>query len=227
MKKASPTTKKSRTKKPVFDGPLVSVVMPAYNASRIIDNAIHSVLGQTYENWELIVVDDCSTDNTLEILRQFKSDKIKLITSKRNSGAVKAMNRGIRAARGKYIAFIDANDMWQPDKLERQLDFMKKKEAGFVFSSYVFADKKGRPKGKVMRMPALIDFSKKNMIMTSTVMLDTNIVSKVDVKMEQGEKKWMRALEKAGWAYGMHEVMAIRGYNPGLSFFEKMRRGVR
>ena len=82
-------------------------------------------------------------------------------------------------------------------------------------------------KGKVIRMPAVIDSSKKNLIMTSTVMLDMKIISKTDAKMEQGKRKWMGAFEKVGQAYGMHKVMAIRGYDPGLSFFEKIRRGVR
>ena len=102
--------RKARVKKPVFDGPLVSIVMPAYNAAKFLDDTIHSVLGQTYENWELIVVDDHSVDNTLEVLKQFKSDKIKVIACKKNGGAVNATNRGIRAAKGDILCFIDAND---------------------------------------------------------------------------------------------------------------------
>ncbi|MBR3252631.1 glycosyltransferase family 2 protein [Candidatus Saccharibacteria bacterium] len=230
MKKASSTGKKNTVKKPVFDGPLVSIVMPAYNAEKFIDDTIHSVLGQSYENWELIIVDDASTDKTLEVVRQFGCDKIRVITCKRNGGAMSATNRGIRAARGKYLAFIDANDVWQPNKLKRQLSFMVEKETGFSFASYIYADAKGRPKGRKVRIPEVVEARqgfKDGLIMTSTVMLDMKVVSKADVKMEQNEKKWMRALEKAGRACGMCEVMAIRGYDPGLSFFEKMRRGVR
>lgn len=226
VRKAAPR----KMKKPVFDGPLVSIVMPAYNAEKFIDDTIHSVLGQSYENWELIIVDDASTDKTLEVVGQFSCDKIRVIACKRNGGAMAATNRGIRVARGEYIAFIDANDMWQPNKLKRQLDFMAEKDAGFSFASYVYADVKGRPKGKVMRMPEIIEVRqgfKDGLIMTSTVILDMKVVSKADAKMEEGEKKWLRALKKAGRACGMREVMAIRGYNPQLSFFEKMRRGVR
>lgn len=216
------TRKKTKTEK----GPLVSIVMPVFNVAKIIDDTIHSVLGQSYENFELIIVDDHSADKTLEVISQFKSDKIRVIKCKRNGGAINATNRGIRAARGKYLAFIDAGDVWQPNKLSRQLNFMSENKAGLVFSSYVFADVKGRPKGKVVRMPAMIDASRANLIVTSTVMLDMKKLSKSDVKFEQG-KKWQRALEKAEGGYGMHEVMVIKGYNPNLSFFEKMRRGVR
>lgn len=216
------TRKKTKTEK----GSLVSIVMPVFNAEKNIDNTIHSVLGQSYDNWELIIVDDHSTDKTLEVIGQFKSEKIRVIICKKNTGAINATNRGIRAARGKYLAFIDAGDVWQPDKLSRQLNFMSENKAGLVFSSYVFADVKGRPKGKVVRMPAMIDASRANLIVTSTVMLDMKNLSKSDVKFDQG-KKWQRALDKVGSGYGMHEVMAIKGYNPNLSFFEKMRRGVR
>ena len=224
--KKSKVVKTRAKKKAAPLGPLVSVVMPVFNVAKIIDDTIHSVLGQSYENFELIIVDDHSADKTLEVISQFKSDKIRVIKCKRNGGAINATNRGIRAARGKYLAFIDAGDMWQPNKLKRQLDFMLEKDVAFAFSSYVFADKKGRPKGKVVRMPDSIDVSRNSLIVTSTVMLDMKKLKKSDVKFER-DKKWQRALDKAGCGCGMHEVMAIRGYNPNLSFFEKMRRGVR
>lgn len=217
MKKASPTTKKSRTKKPVFDGPLVSIVMPAYNVADFIDAAIHSVLGQTYENWELIVVDDCSTDKTLEVVKQFGCDKIRVIALKKNGGAAKARNCGIKAARGTVLCFIDADDLWQPGKLSAQLEFMKEKDAAFVFASYVFADKKGRPNGKVVRVPATITYKqalKNTTIWTSTVMFNMKKLSKKDIEMPdvrrgQDTATWWKVLKKVDCAYGLYEVMAI------------------
>ena len=249
MKKASSTVKevstkkvrKTRAKKPVFDGfdsfvnfdgPLVSIVMPAHNAAEFIDDAIHSVLGQTYENWELLVVDDASDDNTLEVVKQFGDARIRVISCKCNGGAAKARNRGVRAARGAVLCFIDADDLWQPGKLAAQLDFMKEKDAAFVFASYVFADSKGRPNGKVVRVPSVVEssfrqFGKSSAILTSTVMFDMNKIAKADAMMDEGKGKWQRALEKLGQAYGMYPVMAIRGYDAKASFWQKMRRGVR
>ena len=206
--------------------PLVSIVMPVFNGANCIDETIHSVLGQTYDNFELIIVDDASTDNTLDVVDQFKNDKIKVIRSKRNCGAVRATNRGIRAARGEYLAFIDANDRWQPGKLKQQIEFMSENKAAFSFASYVFADKNGRPNGRVVRAPASIDFAKNKVIMTSTVMLNMNGLNRSGVKMEQGDKKWQRMFDETERAYGMHEVMAIRGYDLKVPIWKKVWRRV-
>lgn len=208
---------KKSSKKSVLKGPLVSIVMPAYNAAGFIDDTIHSILGQTYENWELIVVDDHSSDNTLEVLKQFKSERIRVIACKKNGGAAKARNRGVRASKGAFLCFIDADDLWQPSKLERQLEFMKETGAAFSFTSYVFADSKGRPNGKVVRVPSSITYKqalKNTTIWTSTVMFDMKRLSKkdvemVDVRRGQDTATWWKVLKKVERAYGMREVMAI------------------
>lgn len=206
------TRKKTKTEK----GPLVSIVVPVYNAADFIDDTIHSVLGQSYENWELIIVDDHSTDKTLEVVRQFKCEKIKVITLARNSGVAKARNRGVSAARGRYICFLDADDLWQPSKLKHQVEFMKEKDCAFSFTSYVFADAKGRPNGKVVRVPSEITYRqalKNTTIWTSTVMLDMKKLSKKDLKMpdvrSEDTATWWRILKKIEKAYGMKEVTAI------------------
>lgn len=221
--------KKTGEKKTGARKPLVSIVMPVYNGSNYIDNTIHSVLGQTYKDWELIVVDDASTDNTLEVISEFSSDKIRVIKCRKNGGAAKARNRGIRAAKGRYICFLDADDLWQPRKLEWQIEFMREKDCVFSFGSYVFADAKGRPSGKVVRVPESITgrrILRKNLIVDSTVMLDTQKVKKSDLMVEQSGEKWSFLLEKAGRAYGIHEVMAICGYDSELSIFGKWWRRV-
>ena len=219
------TQKKNGMKK----APLVSIVVPTFNAGKFIDDTIHSVLGQTYENWELIVVDDGSSDNTLEVLRRFKSDKIRVISMKRNGGAAKARNRGISACTGRYICFLDADDLWQPSKLERQVEFMKEKDCAFSFASYVFADANGRPNGKVVRVPATINYKqalKNTTIWTSTVMFDMKKLKKTDIKMPDVKNIWESVLKRVEFAFGMRDVMAIRRYNAMIPFWQKIWRRV-
>lgn len=206
-----------KSKKSVLKGPLVSIVVPMHNAADFIDDTIHSVLGQTYENWELILVDDASSDNTLEVVKQFANDKISVISLKRNGGAAKARNRGVSAARGRYVCFLDADDLWQPDKLARQIAFMDETGAAFSYASYVFADSKGRPNGKVVRVPATITYKqalKNTTIWTSTVMFDMKKLKKVDIKMPdvrrgQDTATWWKVLKKVDYAFGLKDVMAI------------------
>ena len=224
------TRKKTKTEK----GPLISVVVPVYNAADFIDDTIHSVLGQSYENWELIIVDDHSTDKTLEVVRQFKCEKIKVIALARNTGVAKARNRGVSVACGRYICFLDADDLWQPSKLKHQVEFMKEKDCAFSYTSYVFADAKGRPNGKVVRVPGEITYRqalKNTTIWTSTVMFDMKKLLKKDLKMPDVKNAdvapWCRVLEKVDFAFGMKEVTVIRGYEAGISFWKKMMRRVR
>ena len=111
---------------------LVSIIMPSYNSEKYISVSVKSIISQSYVNWELIVVDDCSTDNTLEIVQSFEDDRIKILKNEHNSGAAVSRNRGLREARGKWVAFLDSDDVWHPDKLLLQLNFMK--ENGYSFS---------------------------------------------------------------------------------------------
>ena len=210
--------KQSKLKKSVKTTPLVSIVMPAFNSEEFICDAVDSVLAQTYENWELIIVDDCSTDNTRKVLKKFNSyGNIKVITCRQNGGAAKARNRGITEARGAFLCFIDADDLWEPDKLRRQLGFMKKNDAAFSFASYVFADANGVPNDKIVHVPATITYKqalKNTTIWTSTVMLDMTKLSKKDVEMPdvrrgQDTATWWKVLKKVGKAYGLDEIMAI------------------
>jgi teichuronic acid biosynthesis glycosyltransferase TuaG len=205
-----------QSKRSAKQGPLVSIVMPAFNSAAFIDEAIHSVIGQTYENWELIIVDDGSTDNTLDILKQFKSEKIKVLEMGKNSGAAQARNKGIRASKGAFLCFIDADDLWQPDKLASQLDFMAETDAAFSFTSYVFANAEGKLNGKVVRVPSTITYKqalRNTTIWTSTVMFDMSKLTKDDVEMPDVKSEdtatWWRILRKIDKAYGMYGVSAI------------------
>lgn len=115
---------------------LVSIIMPAYNTGKYISRSIRSVIAQTYPEWELIIIDDCSADNTAEVVRSFDDRRIRLLSNKKNSGAAVSRNYGLREATGKYVAFLDSDDVWHPEKLSRQLSFMKENDYVFTCTDY-------------------------------------------------------------------------------------------
>lgn len=129
----------------MIDG-LVSIVMPAWNMEKYIFESIQSVINQTYENWELIIVDDCSTDNTEMVVKPFLVDKrIKYFKNEKNSGAALTRNRAIREAQGEWIAFLDSDDLWSPEKLEHQINFMKKNGYSLSYTEYEKIDEDSNP----------------------------------------------------------------------------------
>lgn len=117
---------------------LVSIIMPSYNTGKYIAASIESILNQTYNNWELIIVDDCSTDNSHEIIKEFaiKDNRIRYLKNEKNSGAAVSRNRALREAKGKWIAFLDSDDLWAKDKLEKQIKFMKDHNYKFTYTDY-------------------------------------------------------------------------------------------
>lgn len=116
---------------------LVSIIMPSYNTEKFIKKTIESVVAQSYTNWELIIVDDCSPDNTDEVVKPFLSDqRIKYLKNEKNSGAAVSRNRALREAKGKWIAFLDSDDLWRPEKLEKQIRFMEEHGYAFTFTDY-------------------------------------------------------------------------------------------
>ena len=146
---------------------MISIIVPLYNASAYIEKTIETVVNQTYKDWELILVDDLSKDNSVEVakncinaLDKDTASRIRLITKPVNEGAAMARNTGLDAAGGRYIAFLDADDVWYPHKLEHELLFMNKHNAGFVCSSYQFGDEQAVPTGKVVRVPKKMTYKK-------------------------------------------------------------------
>ena len=121
---------------------VVSVITPTYNSSQFIGDTIESVLAQRFQDWEMLIVDDCSTDNSVEIANRFagRDDRISTVQLSENSGAAVARNTAISKARGRYISFLDSDDIWLAHKLETQLDFMATHQAAFCFSSYNYID---------------------------------------------------------------------------------------
>ncbi|MDR0307887.1 MAG: glycosyltransferase [Chitinispirillales bacterium] len=127
--------------------PLISIITPCYNSEKYIAEAIESVLAQTYKNWEMIIIDDYSSDNSLDIVNTYaqKDGRIKVVRQERNSGAAAARNRGIDISKGEYLAFLDSDDLWLSEKLEKQLRFMQKYNCDFSFTERELIDEMGNP----------------------------------------------------------------------------------
>lgn len=125
----------------IIDG-LVSIIMPSWNTAKFIGESIQSVIDQTYKNWELIIVDDCSTDNTDEVVTSYTDNRIRYFKNKKNSGAALTRNRALREAQGEWIAFLDSDDLWMPEKLEHQIKFMEENNYSLSYTEYEKIDEK-------------------------------------------------------------------------------------
>lgn len=193
---------------------LVSIIVPIYNAERFLNETIDTIENQTYTDWELILVNDCSKDKSLEIIekRIKKNSNIKVVNLEKNLGVANARNKGIDVARGNFICFIDADDLWKKEKLEKQIEFMKKMECAFSFTGYEFANEKGIGNGKVVKVPQKMKYKdalKNTIIFTSTVMFNMEKISKEEIKMEKVKSEdtatWWRILRNSYIAYGLNE----------------------
>ena len=205
---------------------LVSIIVPVYNAERFLEDTIKTVQDQTYENWELLLVNDCSKDNSKKIADKYLSNKIKWIDMEKNSGAALTRNKGIEKSTGEFLCFLDADDLWDEDKLKKQIEFMRNNKCEFSFTGYEFADENGKPIGKKVFVPEKINYKqalKNTTIWTSTVMLDMTKLTKEDVYMPnvrrgQDTATWWKILKKIDYAYGLNEVLSYyRRTNESLS----------
>ena len=208
---------------------LVSIIVPVFNAGKWIEDTILSVKSQTYKDWELILVDDQSTDNSVKVMELFEGPDIKIIKTSRNHGAAYVRNLGVSEAKGQYICFIDADDLWSPDKLEKQLAFMKEKDAAFSFTGYEFADASGIGVQKIVRVPQTITYRqalKNTTIFTSTVMFDMEKLDKEDIMMPEVPSEdtatWWKVLKKIGRAYGLDEALTLYRRGSGTLSSNKM-----
>ncbi|WP_245613689.1 glycosyltransferase family 2 protein [Alkalihalobacterium bogoriense] len=198
------------------DYPSISVITPTYNSGRFIKETIDSVLNQTFENWEMIIVDDCSSDNTIDIINDYiKTDgRIRLIQLSINSGPAVARNTAIKNAKGRYIAFLDSDDVWYPEKLERQLQFMENSKVAFSFSKYENINESGTKKGTVEDIPEKVTYKqllKNNVIGCLTVMLDRDQIKDVEminIRTRQDYVLWLSLTKRGFTAYGLQEVLA-------------------
>ncbi|SET58747.1 Glycosyl transferase family 2 [[Clostridium] aminophilum] len=135
---------------------LVSVIMPSYNTGQYIAESIRSVLSQTYENWELLIVDDCSSDDTDAVVERIEDRRIRYLKNAENSGGAASRNRALREAKGRWIAFLDSDDLWLPEKLERQIRFMEKNRYRFSYTAYEEIDAAGKRTGVRVKGPKRI-----------------------------------------------------------------------
>ncbi len=195
---------------------LVSIVTPSYNSNRFISDTIQSVLDQTHKNWELIIVDDASKDNTCEIVNRFiKNDsRIKLIKLNQNFGAGVARNKAIHEAKGAFIAFLDADDLWKPYKLEKQLEFMETYKLSFTFSSYDQINEKGVLLHKQVKALTVLNYRKLlrcNYVGNLTGIYSVAALGKIympKIRKRQDWVLWMRVIEKSGETKGIQESLA-------------------
>ena len=195
---------------------LVSIVMPAYNCEVFIAEAIASVRGQTYPHWNLIVVDDCSSDGTARVAREWagRDPRIRVLSSLVNGGSAAARNLGLSHGAGRYVAFLDADDVWVAEKLEKQLAFMARHQAGFSFTAYQKVGSAG-PGGVIGARPSVSwrDMLKGNRIGCSTVMLDTRVFPRIWFPTGLGRQEdyalWLSLLRGDGPAYGLDEPLVL------------------
>lgn len=134
----------------------MSIIMPSWNTGRFIAESIQSVINQTYQKWELLIVDDCSSDNTDEIVSSFKDERIHYFKNKKNSGAALTRNRALRKAQGEWIAFLDSDDLWASEKLERQISFMERNNYVFSYHEYIKIDEESTPLNIYVSGPAVV-----------------------------------------------------------------------
>jgi hypothetical protein len=195
----------------------VSIITPMYNSEAFLSETINSVLNQTYKNWELFLIDDCSTDNTLEIAQSFSSKytNIELLKNSTNLGAAVSRNLGIGKSKGDFIAFLDADDLWKPEKLEKQLDFIKKYNCDVCFGSYELINEKGEKLNKIVKALPVLSYNKllkSNYVGNLTGLYDAKTLGKIqttNLRKRQDWLLWLEAIKKSGNpAKGIQESLA-------------------
>lgn len=223
---------------------MISIIIPVHNAEKFIRDTIDCVREQSYEDWELLLIEDGSTDCTMDVvtayLEELKDERIRFkkreirTPEERTFGAARARNLGLSLARGRYIAYLDADDYWRADKLERELSFLQEKNAGFVFTGYEFGDENAEGTGKVVHVPETLTYRQalaNTTIFTSTVMIDTEKVEKSLLEMpyikSEDTASWWNILKSGVTACGLDENLVVYR-RPGKSLssnkIEALRR---
>lgn len=196
---------------------LVSIITPVYNAEKFIEKTIESVLNQEYREWEMILVDDCSTDNSEKIIKEYmKSDeRIRYIKLDENSGAAVSRNTAIKNANGRYIAFLDSDDIWTSDKLNIQINFMINNNIGFSFSDYKVMKEDGTIIDRIITVPKEINYNqylKNTIIGCLTVVIDRKICGDfymVNIRKNQDMATWLSILKRGHNAFGINKCLGI------------------
>ena len=197
-----------------MDNQLVSIIMPSYNTAHLIKESIDSVLNQTYTNFELIIIDDCSTDNTDEVVAEYKDERIVYLKNEGHSGAAVSRNLGLKEAKGKWVAFLDSDDLWEKDKLSKQIQFMVEQNSTFSFTSYYVLN------GNQVRVTEFApkkdvygyhDILKHCYIGCSTVIYDCEKLGKVYMPVDADKREdfacWLKILRDGEKARCFHQSL--------------------
>lgn len=196
---------------------LISIITPVYNSEKYIADTIESVLAQTYSDWEMIIVDDCSTDKSKNIIREFaKNEKrIHLLEFEKNAGTGKARDVALKNAKGRFVAFLDSDDLWLPEKLEKQIQFMTENNYPISFTSYKVIDENGSDLERVIKVVESVNlhqYLKNTIIGYSSSMIDleqTGSFQIADIRIRVDTQVWISLLKKGFVAYGLDEVLMI------------------
>ena len=217
---------------------LVSIITPTFNSQLFIKDTFASITSQTYTNWEWIVVDDSSSDDTFTILEHFKllDDRVKLFRNETNMGAAVSRNKAIKKASGKFIAFLDSDDLWSNNKLEKQISFMNETKIAFSYSAYSIMDEAGKDTKKIIDPPNKLDYPtllKENQIGCLTAIYDQEILGKCYmplIRKRQDYGLWLSVLKKTPYAYkapGLLAVYRIRNESVSSSKFNLLQYNYR
>lgn len=209
---------------------MVSIICPVFNSADFLDDSIRSVLKQSFHDWQLILIDDQSTDDSYSLALTFEQEdsRIKVLRLDENSGAAAARNKGIEFAQGRYIAFLDSDDLWSPNKLEIQLKFMQENNIAFSYSAYQKIDENGFAIG-VVGVPKQVSYNdllKTNCIGCLTAIYDTKKLGKVYMPTNTKREDfatWLNILKKIDYAYGMNEMLAQYRVYSSQSSAKKMK----
>jgi glycosyltransferase involved in cell wall biosynthesis len=194
----------------------VSIITPSFNSEKFIEETIKSVLSQTYQNWEMIIVDDCSEDNSVGVISRYvkNDERIKMIQSKTNRGPAISRNEALKYASGRFIAFLDSDDLWLPVKLKRQLEFMASTESVLSFTAYGKIDEDGN-EGNLINAPKKVNYErllKTCSIGILTAMYDTEYLGKVympDIFSVEDYALWLKITKQGYEAHGLDEKLSL------------------
>lgn len=195
---------------------LVSVIVPVYNAKSFLGETLDSILNQTYKKIEIICIDDMSSDGSRDLIMEYasKSEKVVPLFLEKNGGVSNARNRGIEKAKGRFIAFLDSDDVWLPKKIENQIKFMRENNYGFSFTSYQFIDSDSKRLNTVVKAKEVVtydDLLKHNAISCLTVVIDRDFIDEIKMPSIHHEDyaTWLSILKKGHRAYGLNELLAL------------------
>ncbi len=215
----------------MLSSPLISVIMPAYNAEAYIRKAVESVVQQSYPNWELIIVDDLSSDHTGEIIDAMQSDRIRVFHNEVNLKTANTRNFAIRQSKGDWVAFLDSDDSWDQNKLLRQVELMQKHpEAKLMFTGSAFMDEEGNRKDYVLHVPSRINHDeilKQNLISCSSVLASKECLLKHPFPhaemLHEDFAVWLAILKEVPYAYGVDEPLLIYRLSSGSKSGNKLK----